>query len=283
MADYFVEDLDSELETARLIQLHTCLSRHLGGLLPAHVSLEGVQQVLDIGCGPGYWALDLAACFPASEVTGIDTSEARIASASSLAQARGLSNVRFLRMDAGQPFSLPNASFDLIQARFVQSFLSMAAWPPFLAECRRLLRPGGRLVLVECENPISTSPALERLSGAYARACRHAGTGYTPSGSGVGITAVLAFWLRQAGYAHVQDLVQAIDFSCGTAAHADLLSYFQTLLPLTTPFLVRMSAITPYKAENLSQQALVEITTPGFCAIWYFRTVWGYCLEPTSR
>jgi predicted O-methyltransferase YrrM len=275
MTEYFVEDLESEDETARLIQLHTSLSRHLGGGFPPPIARSEIRQVLDVGCGPGHWALDLAACLPSSEVTGIDTSATRIASASSQAHARGLSNVRFLCLDASQPLSLPDASFDLIHARFVQSFLPMAAWPLFLAECQRLLRPGGLLVLVECENPISTSPALERLNIAYANACRRAGTGYTPSGSGVGITAVLSFWLRQAGYARVQDQVQAIDFSCGTAAHADLLSYFQTLLPLTTPFLVRMGAITPHKADILSQQALAEITTPGFCAIWYFRSVWG--------
>lgn len=277
---YFLQDGDQEAETVRLQQLHLCLSRYLGKPMPEQAALAHVRRVLDVGCGPGGWALDLAARFPQMALIGIDTSPTRLVAALAQAHARGLANVDFLRMDVRESLAFPDASFDLIHARFAQSFLPRASWPSFLTECRRLLRPGGSIWLMECENPISTELSLERLSACYAQACRSAGTGCTPAGSALGITAMLACWLRQAGYAHVTDLVQALEWSSGTAAHADLVSYFQALLPLATPFLVRMGTLSQYEAEALSQQALAEMRAPDFGAIWYFRTVRGY--RPTG-
>jgi ubiquinone/menaquinone biosynthesis C-methylase UbiE len=270
--EYFILDGESGAETARLIQLHRCLARHVREVSPVP---GGSGQVLDIGCGGGDWALDLAERSPWLQVVGIDTSVARISRARKRATERGLSQVRFLLMDATGPLAFPDASFDLVHARFVQSFLPGASWPAFLAECRRVLRPGGRLVLTECENPISTSSAFERLCAAYAEASRRTGFGYTPCGSQLGITAMLAVWLRQAGYERIEDVVQAIDFSAGAPAHEDLVRYFQMVLPLSSPFLVHSGAISQTEVAALSRLALSQMQEPGFCSLWYVRTVWG--------
>jgi ubiquinone/menaquinone biosynthesis C-methylase UbiE len=274
-SDYFIADRDGEAETARLLHLHTCLSRHLGDVFTDWLEPGAAQQVLDIGCGPGGWALDLAECFPSLQITGIDTSEPRISYARKEALERGLCNTHFLLMDATTPLRFPNASFDVIHVRFGQSYLSAAAWPPFLAECRRVLRPGGRIALAECENPISTSRAFEYLCAAYAEACRRAGFGYTPCGSGLGITAVLAVLLRESGYEGIEDVVQSIDFSVGMPAHADLVHYFQLLLPLSAPFLVQSGAISQAEVAALLRLALSQMQEPSFSGIWYVRTVWG--------
>jgi ubiquinone/menaquinone biosynthesis C-methylase UbiE len=272
---YFIEDGESAAETARLLQLHACLARYLRDVTADLLGPSAGQQVLDIGCGPGGWVLGLAERVPQAQVIGIDVSPTRIASAQKLAVARDLSHVRFLVMDAAKALGFPDASFDLIHARFVQSFLPTAAWPPFLRECRRVLRPGGRLVLTECENPISTSSAFERLCAAYAEASRRTGFGYTPCGSQLGITAMLAVWLRQADYEGIEQVVQAIDFSAGAPAHEDVVRYFQMVLPLSSPFLVHSGAISQTEVAALSRLALSQMRESGFCSLWYVRTVWG--------
>ena len=44
------------------------------GLLPSCLENEAFRTILDVGCGPGRWALDIAADRPEAEVTGIDLS-----------------------------------------------------------------------------------------------------------------------------------------------------------------------------------------------------------------
>ncbi len=272
---YFIADGESEAETERLRSLHACLARYLHDIAADLLVPRTGQQILDIGCGPGDWALDLAAQVPHAQVIGIDTSVARLTGARKRATEGGLSQVRFLLMDATGPLAFPDATFDLVHARFAQSFLPAASWPAFLAECRRVLRPGGKLVLTECENPISTSRAFEGLCAAYAEASRRTGFGFTPCGSQLGITAMLAFWLRQAGYEGIADRVQAIDFSFGLPAHEALAGYFRLLLPLSAPFLQERGAMSQTEIAALSRLALSQMQEPGFCGIWYLRTVWG--------
>ncbi|MGW4702568.1 GNAT family N-acetyltransferase [Streptomyces sp. NPDC004285] len=112
----------------------------LAGRLPER------PRVLDLGCGPGRSALLLAA-ETGAEVTAVDTHEPFLAQLRETAAARGLDgSVHTLNADMGAlPF--PDGSFDLVWAEssvFVLGFdRALAAW-------RRLLAPGGTLVLTEC-------------------------------------------------------------------------------------------------------------------------------------
>ncbi|MFJ7957482.1 GNAT family N-acetyltransferase [Streptomyces sp. NPDC096319] len=112
----------------------------LAGTLPEH------PRVLDLGCGPGRAALLLAA-EAGARVTAVDTHEPFLAELRESAAARGLDgSIRTLNADMGAlPF--PDGSFDLVWAEssvFVLGFdRALAAW-------RRLLAPGGTLVVTEC-------------------------------------------------------------------------------------------------------------------------------------
>jgi SAM-dependent methyltransferase len=103
------------------------------------------ERVLDIACGTGLVTLDAAhAVRPDGHVLGIDISEQMIIAARTRARAKELTNVRFERMDA-ERLDVPNGSFD---AALCALGLMYAPDPEqAVREMRRVLRPGGRMVL----------------------------------------------------------------------------------------------------------------------------------------
>ena len=71
------------------------LTKLLGGLLPPGLSLAAKAQVLDIACGAGNWALDLAFACPALSVVGVDRDAALIGHAQASARVQRLANAHF--------------------------------------------------------------------------------------------------------------------------------------------------------------------------------------------
>jgi ubiquinone/menaquinone biosynthesis C-methylase UbiE len=100
-------------------------------------------DALDVGCGTGFLAFELAG--RGHRVTGIDFAPAMLAEARRKAVERGVA-VRFEQGDAEQlPFA--SGSFDLVMSRHL---LWTLAHPEMaIDEWARVLRPGGRLVIVD--------------------------------------------------------------------------------------------------------------------------------------
>lgn len=100
--------------------------------------VEAGERVLDVGCGEGWFATELARA--GVEVVGIDVAEEPLRRARS--REPGL-DVRLVDADGMWP--LEDASFDAVWAgETIEHVLDTAAW---LSEARRVLRPGGRLLL----------------------------------------------------------------------------------------------------------------------------------------
>ncbi|MFE0193449.1 SAM-dependent methyltransferase [Streptomyces sp. NPDC058989] len=125
--------------------------------------VEG-QRVLDVGCGVGQPAMRIARRTGA-HVTGIAISKDQIARATALAEGAGLGDrVEFRHADAMElPF--PDDSFDAAVA--IESIFHMPDRGRVLSEIRRVLRPGGRLVLTDFFErgpiPAEKQPAVDRL------------------------------------------------------------------------------------------------------------------------
>lgn len=114
--------------------------------LVAAAQVRPGMRVLDLACGTGEPAISLAAALAGNgELIGIDISPAPLKIAEERAAQRGLSNTSFQQADAHHlPFA--DNSFDCITSRLGVMFFSDL--PRALSEMRRVLRPGGRAILL---------------------------------------------------------------------------------------------------------------------------------------
>jgi SAM-dependent methyltransferase len=111
----------------------------------AAAAIGVADRVLDIGCGTGRATRDAARVATAGSVLGVDLSSAMLAVARRRAAAEGVHNARFEQVDAQiHPFE-PEA-FDVAIGRTSVTFFGDRV--AGLANIRRALRPGGRLVLL---------------------------------------------------------------------------------------------------------------------------------------
>ena len=114
------------------------------------------DAALDICCGTGDLALELAGrVAPGGHVIGTDFSEPMLDLAREKAAARGAEGVRFEWGDALE-LPYPAGSFDAVTIGFGARNLSDL--DRGLREMARVLRPGGRLVILEITQP--TRPPL---------------------------------------------------------------------------------------------------------------------------
>ena len=120
------------------------------------------ERVLDVGCGNGFTAIELARRVGLSgKIVGIDLSRPMLTDAESRAQAAGEEAIRFIQGDA-QTHRFAADSFDLLFSRFGVMFFDdpKAAFK----NLRTALRPEGRFVFAcwrdRSLNPWMTLPAI---------------------------------------------------------------------------------------------------------------------------
>lgn len=99
------------------------------------------DRILDVACGPGATTAWLAGRHPGADLVGVDLSEGGLARARERVPA-----ARFLPMDAGA-LDFPDGSFDLVVC--VEAACHFPSRARFLAEARRVLRPGGHLAVAD--------------------------------------------------------------------------------------------------------------------------------------
>jgi SAM-dependent methyltransferase len=154
---------------------------------PAMLALAGDvagRRILDGGCGAG--ALLAALRERGAVVVGIDKSSRML----ELARRRLGDNADLRVAELGNLLPFADGTFDDVTASLVLHYLE--DWGPALAEIRRVLKPGGRL-LVSVNHPFAETPWHP---GAGPKPDYFATYNYTVEWTAGGQSALLRFWNR---------------------------------------------------------------------------------------
>ncbi|MHB8658180.1 MAG: class I SAM-dependent methyltransferase [Solirubrobacteraceae bacterium] len=193
------------------------------------LALQPGERVLELAAGPGdtgFLAAELIR--PGGALICSDASEAMLDLARERAVAQGVDNVEFQRLEL-EWIDRPTADIDAILCRWgvMLSLDSGAA----LHECRRVLKPGGRLTLAVWDqshrNPWATIPCATMVS---------LGCSEPPPADAPGVFALadpgqLAERLRDAGFVEVTVEAVAIE-----RAYADFDAFVAETLDLSLMF-----------------------------------------------
>jgi ubiquinone/menaquinone biosynthesis C-methylase UbiE len=117
-------------------------------------ALTGTERVLDVATGGGHTAFALAPY--AAEVIALDLTQPMLDVARKEAEVRGLTNISYLAADA-QALPCEDESFDVVACR--QAAHHFPRWEQGVREWARVLKPGGKLLIVDSISP--EEPALD--------------------------------------------------------------------------------------------------------------------------
>ncbi|KAG0766676.1 hypothetical protein G6F57_003806 [Rhizopus arrhizus] len=148
-----------QLEVDRL-ELNHSLWKHIIGSLyksPIHDKLMKGIRVLDIGCGPGWWTLEMARLYPKSKFVGIDMANVFITK-------NMPSNVTFKIANAGTRLEFEDQSFDFVFQRFLVMGLTTDQYLGSIHEMKRILKEGGSIEILELINDYQNrGPFLDKI------------------------------------------------------------------------------------------------------------------------
>jgi SAM-dependent methyltransferase len=173
----------------------------------ASLDADAPWSALDLGCGDGQFARELARRYPRARVTGMDVDKAAIATA--VATSGALRNVEFAVHDAREP--LPAVSrYDVVVMWMVLLYLPDKAGG--LAQVATAMRPGGALLLCNVtDEPVRFShPVATELANISIEIGKRFGA--------VGLEGRLAGYLDTAGFTDVTTAVLRYQLGGGTAS-----------------------------------------------------------------
>ena len=154
---------------------------------PAIVDLAGDvagQRILDVGCGSG--PISAALRDRGATVAGFDSSAKMV----ELARKRLGPDADLRIANLGQPLPYPDGAFDVVIAALVLHYLR--DWTAPLAELRRILKPGGRLI-VAVDHPFAV--AIQEREAGHKRDY-FATYNWSEEWTYGGHTAHMSFWTR---------------------------------------------------------------------------------------
>lgn len=110
------------------------------------------RRILDVATGTGDFALLSARKLQPEHLLGVDISEGMLAVGRKKVEGAGMEGVIEFRKDDCMALNLPDASFDAVTVAYgVRNFEDLERG---LREMLRVLRPGGRLVIIELTSPV---------------------------------------------------------------------------------------------------------------------------------
>jgi 2-polyprenyl-3-methyl-5-hydroxy-6-metoxy-1,4-benzoquinol methylase len=134
--------------------------------LPVAAEIAGFcpdGRILDVGCGPGYLAVQIARLSENIRVEGVDLSSKMVELAANSAVKYGVEKRVKFRVGNGNHLDCPDADYDMVVSTGVLHSLRDPV--RFLDECFRVLKPGGEAWIYDPARITSGTPNLRRSPG----------------------------------------------------------------------------------------------------------------------
>ncbi|KAG1337607.1 hypothetical protein G6F62_005847 [Rhizopus arrhizus] len=146
-----------EEEVDRLHLQHFMIRFAIQGnyLAPVHDLLRKGSKVLDVGCGPGTWSMEIAGEYPKSTVIGIDMTPL-------FPREIKPSNCAFYQCNILDKLPFDDNTFDYIFMRFMHQAVDADRWSSILKEITRILKPDGWIEWVEPDSEIHRSGPITK-------------------------------------------------------------------------------------------------------------------------
>ena len=150
------ETLRRQFEVQARVHEETTKYRHTENVVPMLelAAPESEDRLLDVACGWGFVALEFAPSVQSA--VGVDLTPAMVDLANAEAARRGVSNVQYVEGDA-EDLRFQEESFEIVTCR--QTFHHFGNPEKALREMRRVLAPGGRIVLYDFLAPADEGKA----------------------------------------------------------------------------------------------------------------------------
>lgn len=125
---------------------------HDPSIVFGELKLKAGDVFLDLGCGPGEYAIHASKIVGESgTVYALDRSESNIAELTQRAGGKGLGNITAMATDITGPLPIGDACVDVCLVATVLHIPDVTRRAEELcAEIRRVLKPDGRLVIIDC-------------------------------------------------------------------------------------------------------------------------------------
>jgi demethylmenaquinone methyltransferase/2-methoxy-6-polyprenyl-1,4-benzoquinol methylase len=122
------------------------------------------EAILEVACGTGRATLEIARQIATgNKLFAVDLTEAMIQKAKKKLEREGLLNkVEFKPADA-KALPFPDSSFNMLYNAYMFDLIDLSEIPEILSEFKRVLKPGGRLVLVNMSKNTDTKTLYEVL------------------------------------------------------------------------------------------------------------------------
>jgi ubiquinone/menaquinone biosynthesis C-methylase UbiE len=269
---YFI-DSASEAELLRLIKLDNLLNK-CTNLLPKEFVPWKDARILDLACGPGGWALEVAERFPLVNIVAVDIDEFMIAYARAQAQVREQERVNFYVGDILKLLDFPDESFDFINARFLQGLMKTSSWTPLIKECFRLTRPGGIIRMTETGARCMVGcPLQHQFSALLCRAFWNAGMSFAEDE--IAVTPILGHLLAQEGYQIIREFPYVLNLSYGTEFYLSWVNSARVTLQLIKPFILKYTSISETELDTIANGIPQELQRESHREHWFLTSIIG--------
>ncbi len=232
--------------------------------------LRNPTSILDVGCGTGRWAMDMATVFPHANIVGIDLVPPPMEQANNTTSTADFrpDNFAFVQGNVLEGLPFADASFDFTHMRLLVFALPKGSWQDVANELIRVTRPGGWVEWLE--GGIATQlpgPACERLNQFANEAAQR--RGIDPS-----YVFRIGEFLQGAGLVNVQkrDIILPAGARAGRIGQMSVTDYLAVISGMKGP-LVAMGVTTAEGFDQTVATARAELEQGQ--SFWRFPLAYG--------